>query len=526
MSRVRSSTVFVLAFVVLTFLASVAQVAARIHTLPIHNDDRRFIAFSTFGFYPGGLLEVEIMDFYLPPNSLQETHGLLLEKSIFDEGNPYVDSLEEICPIESPNLFEARKNLAVFRFNFPKKLVTINCSDSMEPFYLFKNMDDFKNYQNDIEDDTITRRCVNTTLPILNGTQPDNYNIKFVVYVKTKSNEGLYNLYYHNCPNYAMMPKSKQSLTVTISESNANGNYLSAGDMPLPSLYFSMSIIYFITGVLWIYFLYRSTYPVYKIHYLMALLVFLKAATLFFHGLNFHFIQIKGQHIATWAFVYYAIHLLKGSVLFITIVLIGTGMTFVKHVLSDKDKNIFMIVIPLQVLANIAYAIIQESEEGDMQHNAWLDLFLLVDFMCCAAILFPILWSIRHLQEASQTDGKAAINLRKLKLFQQFYVMLVSYIYFTRILIYMLRMTVPFHLLWLNEFSRETATFIFFVMTGYKFRPTIANPYFQVASDVDDDDTDIVISHFGSGVNNRSRKKANNTGEIAEDEIMLVESSS
>jgi len=26
--------------------------------------------------------------------------------------------------------------------------------------------------------DTITRRCVNTTLPILNGTQPDNFNIK------------------------------------------------------------------------------------------------------------------------------------------------------------------------------------------------------------------------------------------------------------------------------------------------------------------------------------------------------------
>lgn len=51
------------------------------------------------------------------------------------------------------------------------------------------------------------------------------------------------------------------------------------------------------------------SYPVYKIHYMMALLVFLKAATLFFHGLNFHFIQVKGQHIATWAFVYYAIHL-------------------------------------------------------------------------------------------------------------------------------------------------------------------------------------------------------------------------
>lgn len=46
---------------------------------------------------------------------------------------------------------------------------------------------------------------------------------------------------------------------VTISEINADGNYLSAGDIPLPSLYFSMSIVYFITGVLWVYFLYRST---------------------------------------------------------------------------------------------------------------------------------------------------------------------------------------------------------------------------------------------------------------------------
>jgi hypothetical protein len=40
---------------------------------------------------------------------------------------------------------------------------------------------------------------------------------------------------------------------------------------------------------------------------------------------------------------------LKGAVLFITIVLIGTGWTFIKHILADKDKKIFMIVIPLQV---------------------------------------------------------------------------------------------------------------------------------------------------------------------------------
>lgn len=41
-------------------------------------------------------------------------------------------------------------------------------------------------------------------------------------------------------------------------------------------------------------------------------------------------------------------HRLKGALLFTTIVLIGTGYFFIKHVLSDRDKKIFLIVIPLQ----------------------------------------------------------------------------------------------------------------------------------------------------------------------------------
>ena len=92
---------------------------------------------------------------------------------------------------------------------------------------------------------------------------------------------------------------------------------------------------------------------VYKIHYLMALLVFLKSLSLAFHGINFHFIQSEGYHIETWAVLYYITHLLKGAVLFITIVLIGTGWAFVKHILSGKEKKIFMIVVPLQVQCSI-----------------------------------------------------------------------------------------------------------------------------------------------------------------------------
>lgn len=95
----------------------------------------------------------------------------------------------------------------------------------------------------------------------------------------------------------------------------------------------------------------------------------------------------------------------------------------------------------MQVLANVAEIIIEESEEGDIEHKTWRDIFILVDLLCCGAIMFPVVWSIRHLQEAAHTDGKAAINLRKLKLFRHFYIMILCYIYFTRIIVYLLKVS-------------------------------------------------------------------------------------
>lgn len=176
--------------------------------------------------------------------------------------------------------------------------------------------------------------------------------------------------------------------------------------------------------------------------------------------------------------------------------LIGTGWAFIKHILSDKDKKIFMIVIPLQLLANVAQIIMEESEEGESQHTTWREVFILVDLLCCGAILFPVVWSIRHLQEASQTDGKAAINLEKLKLFRHFYVMIVCYIYFTRIIVFLLKITVPFRYEWLDELFREGATLIFFVLTGYKFRPTQSNPYFRLAQD-EEEEMEEVLTQTG-----------------------------
>lgn len=77
----------------------------------------------------------------------------------------------------------------------------------------------------------------------------------------------------------------------------------------------------------------------------------------------------------------------------------------------------------------MAFVIISETEESDVDYTKWKTLFLMLDLVCCGVILFPVIWSIRHLQEASQTDGKAAMNLAKLKIFRQFYI-LVSHHHF------------------------------------------------------------------------------------------------
>lgn len=272
-----------------------------------------------------------------------------------------------------------------------------------------------------------------------------------------------------------------------ITEENT-GSYLSAGEMPLPALYCTIAVLFFLSGCFWVFLLKQSKHPVYKIHYLMAALVFLKSLSLAFHGVNYHYIERLGVHLATWAVLYYVAHLLKGALLFVTLVLVGTGWTFIKHVLAPRDKRLFMAVIPLQVLANVAKIILEESEEGSREHTAWRDIFTLVDLLCCGCILAPVVWSIRHLQEASRTDGKAAINLKKLKLFRHFYVMIVCYIYFTRIIVYLLQITVPFQYSWLHEMFREMATYVFFVLTGYKFRPASQNPYFSLPVDDDDEE--------------------------------------
>ncbi|KAF8565380.1 hypothetical protein P879_08944 [Paragonimus westermani] len=323
-------------------------------------------------------------------------------------------------------------------------------------------------------------------------------NAQFTVRFPNTSEEGLYSFYMHNCPlNGSNSPVQQRAVNLTIKlvEKNTDG-YLSAGEQCLPLLYFVMCCLYFMASLFWFLYLHVSKNSKYRIHYLMFAVVLVKAISLAFHGVNYYVIGKHGVHEEGWAVMYYITHIIRGALLFITILLIGAGWAFIKHMLTPRERSVFLIVIPLQILANIATVVIEESEAGATRYAIWKDIFIFVDLACCGAILFPVVWSIRHLQAASQTDGKAAINLRNLRLFRHFYILVVCYVYFTRVIAYLLTITTPYFLTWIVELFKESITFLFFIAVGYKFRPIDDNPYLLVPNDEADEEEDTVLERI------------------------------
>lgn len=600
--------------VVAVVVGLVVQAAGRKHHLQIQEDVRQSIPLSTFGFYTGGKLTVNMTGLHPsngPHHSLKEMLlGFSIDKTVSDALNPYMETQDTQCILSRTPADTNTSGIIRFTFNFETNMTEVRCTRSVQSITVLKSdtMDLVKtdslsdreifpirnpirrNLKNsdieyffgskqdreiaeanaDLEEKDMptasaaegksdqgnqaaappppgikaaaegpgeestaavpaadstgaaqmakdppvqpagkkkltTLQPVNTKAVVMEQDRGDSctefkipltvdengYQTTFVIYITDTKQEGLYSMFFHNCHNYGKTHSADRipiDFTINIEERNQD-NYLSAGEMPLPALYEMLCILFFLTGCFWVFILKKNgSEQVFRIHWVMASLVFLKSLSLLFHGINYNKIAVNGYHMETWVILYYITHLLKGGLLFFTIVLIGSGWAFIKHILTSREKKIFMFVLPLQVLANVAYIIVEESEEGMAGRNMWRELFILIDLVCCGAILLPVVWSIRHLQEASCTDGKAAVSLEKLKLFRHFYVMVVCYIYFTRIIVYLLRITVPFQYAWLDEMFKEMATFVFFVMTGYKFRPASNNPYFAVSTEDDMDE--------------------------------------
>ncbi|OVA18238.1 Transmembrane receptor [Macleaya cordata] len=292
-------------------------------------------------------------------------------------------------------------------------------------------------------------------------------------YPVTVPNE--YSLFFSNC-----VPECQVTMNVRTEIYNLDSgvkDFLPAGQTQLPMLYFLFSLAYFVFLVVWIYICITNKLSLHRIHLLMAGLILMKALNLICAAEDKHYVKITGTPHG-WDVLFYIFQFLRVTLLFTVIVLIGTGWSFLKPFLQEREKKVLMIVIPLQVLANLASVVIGETGPFIKDWVTWNQVFLLVDIVCCCAIIFPIVWSIRSLKETSKTDGKAARNLAKLTLFRQFYIVVIGYLYFTRIVVFALRTISAYKYQWVSSAAEETVSLAFYLVMFYMFRPIEKNEYF------------------------------------------------
>lgn len=404
----------------IVFLTSSTSVFAEIKTLTINSDSRPMILFEKFGFTHTGHVTVSV-------SSVTYSSAL---------STPSLPSLMGFFLLSQESLLRALQesqdnpNFCVLQSTIPRILFT------------FKELDSQFSYNN--------------SFPI---SSPNEYS-----------------LFFANCA-----PESSVTMHVRTEMYNVDPSgekdYLPAGQTQLPGMYFSFFLAYIVFLGFWIYFCYKNKHAIHRIHILMAGLLLMKSFNLICAGEDKHYIKVTGTPHG-WDVLFYIFQFIRVTLLFTVIVLIGTGWSFLKPFLQEREKKVLMVVIPLQVLANVASVVIGETGPFIKDWVTWNQVFLLIDVICCCAIIFPIVWSIRSLRETSKTDGKAARNLAKLTLFRQFYIVVVGYLYFTRIVVFALRTIAAYKYEWVSNAAEEAASLAFYLFIFHMFQPVERNEYF------------------------------------------------
>ncbi|KAJ8424022.1 hypothetical protein Cgig2_001725 [Carnegiea gigantea] len=396
------------------FLFSLLSLSsAEIRSMEIRSDSRPIIPFDEFGFTHTGRLELNVTKISLSNRNnidFKKVGFFLCTRESWLHVLEQLESSEITCALES---------------NLVKRVYTF---DTLRP-----NADSFNS--------------------LFVETDPDQYSLVFA-----------------NCyPDLLKVSMDVRSVMYNLEGKSGRRDYLSAGRTILPRVYFLFSLIYFSMAVFWVYVLYKKRLTVFRIHFFMLAVVLLKALNLLCEAEDKSYIKRTGSAHG-WDVLFYIFSFLKGISLFTLIVLIGTGWSFLKPYLQDREKKVLMIVIPLQVVANIAQIVIDESGPYGKDWVTWK----------------------QNLREAARTDGKAAVTLMKLTLFRHYYIVVICYIYFTRVVVYALETITSYRYLWTSVVAAELATLAFYVFTGYRFKPEAHNPYFAI----DDDEEEAAVEQL------------------------------
>ena len=215
------------------------------------------------------------------------------------------------------------------------------------------------------------------------------------------------------------------------------------------------------------------------------------------------------------------------------IVLIGSGWSFFKPFLTEREKKMILGVLILQVINNITIVVLTQETEGEISFDRWTAILHIVDILCCCAVLMPIVWQVNQLEKnleqnkhnskekhqgvSTGTEGDSFINnnedqffaddevnenelddipisgdesglttipderlATKLKLFRSFYLLVIAYIYTTRIVVYLFAAALNYKHTWITHFVVELTTLVFYTAVGYMFRPMNENPYSHI----------------------------------------------
>lgn len=271
---------------------------------------------------------------------------------------------------------------------------------------------------------------------------------------------------------------------------------------------------------------------VYPIHKLMTALVIFKFLSILLESIRYHVIARTG-HAKIWSILYYTITFIKGIFLFTVLLLLGTGWSILKPYLHDNEKKIICTILLLQIINNIAIIMLSNETNGEIQYTRWNSILHIVDILCCCFILLPIVWQVTSLEKSLQLpkqsskqssksistisnkkitttqyrmdehdlpdddeddvdeeeellnnndddyhdhdhhNNKEQQILSKLKLFRCFYILVITYIYITRIIVYIFATLLNYQYLWIRYAIVEFITILFYIIVGILFHKPI-----------------------------------------------------
>jgi hypothetical protein len=337
---------------------------ALIHDLKLKNDDRNIFKIETFGFASGGRMEISVTDVHVKQPVFYNVGWNARNKTT-----------------------AAAKNQTV--------------EENYHMGFLMRRANSESDAQQDLETIIEKGQCIldqrREEDVFLDLSDQLKWNKNSLEAVIQADSAGLYSLIFARCsPTGLHFTSFKLHAVFT----NRGPNYLSAGDIPLPTIYLLFFLLHVVAFIAWWWVLSRDQVQhgtVHKIHRMMTAVLVFKILSIFSESVRYHYIAIYGVSEG-WSILYYIFTAIKGIMLFTVILLIGSGYSLMKSYLNDNEKKIIMIVLILQVLDNIAMVVLEETAPGSQGWLTWRDFLHVIDILCCLAILLPIVWSMRHLR--------------------------------------------------------------------------------------------------------------------------------